>query len=285
MSFMQKRVLAVHDLSGVGKCSLTVALPIISAAGVECSALPTAVLSTHTGGFTGFTYRDLTEDILPIVKHWQDLQLDFAGIYTGFLGSFQQIDLMKTLFQKLADKDTVKFVDPVMADNGKLYTIFDESFPPKMLELCRLSDVVMPNFTESAFLLGEDYVEGPYDKDYVEGLLKRLAQKMPVKTIILTGVYFDDKALGAAVYDTTKKETHYILGERIAGSYHGTGDVFGSFVVGAYTNGKSMTESVEIAVHLTVKAIKWTKEAKTDIRYGVNFERYLGEFSHALGLS
>ena len=120
----QKRVAAIHDISGVGKCSLTVALPIISAAGVECSVLPTAVLSTHTGGFTGFTYRDLTTDIAPIVRHWKSLKLHFDAIYTGFLGSYEQIDLVSQAFDKLKAEDTLIAVDPVMADNGKLYTIF-----------------------------------------------------------------------------------------------------------------------------------------------------------------
>ena len=171
----QKRVLAIHDISGVGKCSLTVALPIISAAGVECSVLPTAVLSTHTGGFTGFTYRDLTEDISPIVAHWQALHLKLDGIYTGFLGSFEQIRLVGDAFSALADKDTLLVVDPVMADGGKLYTIFDETFPPAMKKLCSKADVILPNMTEAAFMLGEDYVEGPYTHEYVESVLHRLA--------------------------------------------------------------------------------------------------------------
>ena len=280
----QKRVLAIHDISGVGKCSLTVALPIISAAGVECSVLPTAVLSTHTGGFTGFTYRDLTEDISPIVAHWQALHLKLDGIYTGFLGSFEQIRLVGDAFSALADKDTLLVVDPVMADGGKLYTIFDETFPPAMKKLCSRADVILPNMTEAAFMLGEDYVEGPYTHEYVESLLHHLAREIPVKYIVLTGVHFDGEELGAALYVAAADDVKYILGANIPGSYHGTGDVFGSAFVGAAVSGRSMAEAVRIAVDYTVECIAWTKEAGTDIRYGVNFERYLGDYSRKLGL-
>ena len=280
----QKRVLAIHDISGVGKCSLTVALPIISAAGVECSVLPTAVLSTHTGGFIGFTYRDLTEDISPMVAHWQALHLKFDGIYTGFLGSFEQIKLVGDAFSALADKDTLLVVDPVMADGGKLYTSFDMTFPPAMKGLCSKADVILPNMTEAAFMLGEPYEDGPYTPTYVDGLLHRLAEEISVKYIVLTGVYFDDKELGAAVYDAVSDEVQYVLGENIPGSYHGTGDVFGSAFIGAAVSGRSMTEAARIAVDYTVDCIAWTKEAGTDIRYGVNFERYLGSYSRKLGL-
>ena len=260
------------------------ALPIISAAGVECSVLPTAVLSTHTGGFTGFTYRDLTEDISPIVAHWQALHLKLDGIYTGFLGSFEQIRLVGDAFSALADKDTLLVVDPVMADGGKLYTIFDETFPPAMKKLCSRADVILPNMTEAAFMLGEDYVEGPYTHEYVESLLHRLAREIPVKYIVLTGVHFDGEELGAALYDAAADDVKYILGANIPGSYHGTGDVFGSAFVGAAVSGRSMAEAVRIAVDYTVECIAWTKEAGTDIRYGVNFERYLGDYSRKLGL-
>lgn len=150
----QKRVLAIHDVSCVGKCSLTVALPIISATGVECSALPTAVLSTHTGGFTGYTYRDLTVDIMPIMNHWKSLNVRFDGIYTGFLGSFEQIDLVSDIFDQLGEHALI-CVDPVMADNGQLYKVFPPTFPAGMRKLCAKADVILPNITEATLLLGE----------------------------------------------------------------------------------------------------------------------------------
>ncbi len=280
----QKRVLAIHDISGVGKCSLTVALPIISAAGVECSVLPTAILSTHTGGFEGFTYRDLTEDISPIIAHWQSLNLKFDGIYTGFLGSFEQTQIIVDVFSALADEDTLFVVDPVMADGGELYTSFDITFPPAMKRLCDKADVILPNMTEAAFLLEESYLDGPYTRAYVKNLLHRLAKDIAVKYIVLTGVYFDEKELGAAVYDKAADTIQYVLGENIPGSYHGTGDVFGSAFVGAAVGGKSIAQAVRIAVDYTVDCIAWTKKAATDIRYGVNFERYLGSYSRMLGL-
>ena len=280
----QKRVAAIHDISGVGKCSLTVALPIISAAGVECSVLPTAVLSTHTGGFTGFTYRDLTTDIAPIVRHWKSLKLHFDAIYTGFLGSYEQIDLVSQAFDKLKAEDTLIAVDPVMADNGKLYTIFDASFPQAMKELCGKADLIMPNLTEATLMLDEEYQEGPYTKAYIEELLKRLAAATKTKLIVLTGVYFDNTRLGAATYDVAKNEIRYVLGEKISGSYHGTGDVFGSALIGALMNGKPLDEAVRSAVAFTVRSISWTQKAQTELRYGVNFEANLPSYIQDLGL-
>ncbi len=265
----QKRVLAIHDISCVGKCSLTVALPIISATGIECSVLPTAVLSTHTGGFTGFTYRDLTEDVMPIVNHWSTLDIGFDAIYTGFLGSFEQISLMMDIFDRM--KGAVKFVDPVMADGGKLYPIFDPSFPKEMRKLCEKADVIMPNITEATLILGEEYREGPYTMEYIEGLMDRLAGLGP-KKVILTGVFFDEEKLGAATLDTITGERSFYFSDKIPGYYHGTGDVFGSAVVGSYMNNKSLSESMKIAVDFTVSSIQRTYNAKTDLRFGVNFE-------------
>ena len=280
----QKRVLAVHDISGVGRCSLTVALPIISAAGVECSVLPTAVLSTHTGGFTGYTCRDLTEDLLPMARHWESLGEQFDAIYMGYLASFAQMDMMREIFSLLADKDTLIAVDPVMGDNGKLYAAFDMTFPPAMLELCTHADLIKPNMTEAALLLGEEYQPGPYTKEYVEGLLLRLAKTTEARQIVLTGVYFDEKQLGAATFDGTTKEISYIFGENVPGLYHGTGDVFGSALVGALVRGMTLSEAVRAAVDFTVAAIRTTAAAGTDIRYGVNFEKNLPVYMRALGI-
>ncbi|MEG1497729.1 MAG: bifunctional hydroxymethylpyrimidine kinase/phosphomethylpyrimidine kinase, partial [Clostridiales bacterium] len=155
----QKRVVAIHDISCVGKCSLTVALPILSAMGVETSIIPTAVLSTHTGGFEGYTYRDLTEDIMPIVNHWQTLDLQVDAVYTGFLGSFEQIDLMKQIFKTFKNTDNLIFVDPVMADNGVMYASFSPDFAQGMASLCSKADIIVPNITEACFMVGEEYKE------------------------------------------------------------------------------------------------------------------------------
>ena len=266
----QKRVLAIHDISCFGRCSLTVALPIISAVGAECTVIPTAVLSTHTGGFTGFTYRDLTEDIIPIVDHWKTLDLKFDAIYTGFLGSFEQIEIVAQTFDRLKE-NTLIVVDPVMADNGKLYAIFPKEFPMEMRKVCSKADVLMPNITEAVLLLGEEYVEGPYTSEYIEGLMERLTKLGP-KKIVLTGVYFDDKKLGSATYDAETGEKSYYFCDKIPGYYHGTGDVFGSAVVAALIRGRELPDASRIAVDYTVGSIQRTYDAKTDIRFGVNFE-------------
>lgn len=277
----QKRVAAIHDISCFGRCSLTVALPIISAAGIECSVVPTALLSTHTGGITGYTFLDLTDEILPIASHWQSLGIEFDGIYSGFLGSFEQVDIVSEVFDKFNRDDNLIIVDPVMADNGVLYKIFPQNFPDGMRKLCQKADVIIPNTTEATLLLGEPYRDGPYEKEYIEGLLHRLSQLGP-KQVVLTGVYFDDESLGAASYDARTGEVNYALAGRIEGYFHGTGDVFGSALVGGLLGGKSLADASAIAVDFTVKSIARTKAAGTDIRFGVNFEQGLLELAQKL---
>ncbi|MDO4539859.1 MAG: pyridoxamine kinase [Syntrophomonadaceae bacterium] len=271
----QKRVVAIHDISCVGKCSLTVALPILSAAGIETSIIPTAVLSTHTGGFEGFTFCDLTEEIIPITDHWQTLDLKIDGIYTGFLGSFKQLELMEQVFDTFKRPDNIIFVDPVMADNGVMYSIFSPDFAQGMARLCGKADIIIPNITEACFMTGEEYRAGPYTKDYIETLLERLTELGP-KKIILTGVCFDEVTLGAASYDRVNGQLDYDFAPRIEGYYHGSGDVFGSAALAALMNGFSLREAARVAVDFTVGSIQRTKEAGTDIRYGIDFERGLG---------
>lgn len=279
----QKRVAAIHDISGFGKCSLTVALPILSAAGIEAAALPTAVLSTHTGGISGFTYRDLTEDMHGFTEHWSSLGLHFDAVYSGFLGSFEQLDLVGEFFDKFKTDDNILLVDPVMADNGEMYKIFTPEFAVGMANLCRKADIIVPNITEAAFLLGETYREGPYTKSFIENLLNKLA-RLGVSKVVLTGVFFDDKELGAATYDKETGAIDYILAPRIPGYFHGTGDVFGSALLSALLNGFSLPESAGIAVRYTTESIRRTYEAKTDIRFGVDFERSIPNFLRDLKL-
>jgi pyridoxine kinase len=269
----QKRIVAIHDISCFGRCSLTVALPVISAAGIETSIIPTAVLSTHTGGFTGFTYRDLTEDILPIVKHWKTLGLEFDAVYTGFLGSFEQIDIVCEVIDMLKSSNTKVIVDPVMADHGQLYKIFPSNFPEGMKKLCKKADIIIPNITEAAFLLDEPYKAGPYEKGYIENLLKKLSQFSD--QTVLTGVYFDDQDLGAAAYDKSTDKISYSFSKKINQFYHGTGDVFGSALTAAIVNQKPLEKAVEVAVKFTAQSIQRSFDARTDIRYGVNFEEGL----------
>lgn len=278
-----KKVAAIHDISGFGKCSLTVALPIISAAGIETAVLPTAVLSTHTGGISGYTYRDLTEDIQPIADHWKSLNIGFDAIYTGFLGSFEQLDLIGRFFDAFSTPENLVLVDPVMADNGQLYAIFPREFPEGMRRLCEKADIVVPNLTEAALLLGEPYNPGPYSEEYIEDLLRKLSAIGP-KKIVLTGVFFNDDELGAATYDAVTGEVAYAFEKRIPGYYHGTGDVFGSALLSALLNDFNLKDSAAVAVRFTTSAIRKTAEAGTDIRFGVNFEQTIPELLRDLKL-
>jgi pyridoxine kinase len=278
-----KRIAAIHDLSGFGKCSLTVALPVLSAAGIETSVLPTAVLSTHTGGFTGFTYRDLTEDMAPVTAHWKSLDIRFDAIYTGFLGSFEQLELVAHFFETFKTRNTTILVDPVMADNGELYKIFSPEFATGMRRLCEKADIIVPNLTEAALLIGEKYHPGPYSEAYIEDILKKLSDLGP-QNIVLTGVFFDDEELGAATYDAITGEIAYTFEERIPGYYHGTGDVFASALLSALLNDFNLNESAAIAVRFTTSAIRKTAAAGTDIRFGVHFEQSIPSFLKDLRL-
>lgn len=277
----QKRVLAVHDISCVGRCSLTVALPIISAAGAECSILPTSVLSTHTGGFTGFTFKDLTDEIAPITSHWEALDLKVDFIYTGYLGSFEQINLMKKLFEDFRGEDTLICVDPVMGDNGALYELFDEDFAHGMAKLCAKADLIMPNLTEAAFMTGLPYEEKDYSEDYVLSMIDAL-HKLGAKNVVLSGIAFEETKLGAAASDQATGKIDYLMNDRIPGYFHGTGDVFGSALVGALTNDKTLKEATQIAVDYTVACIRRTADAATEARYGVLFEKELAYYINLL---
>lgn len=279
----QKRVAAIHDLSGFGKCSLTVALPILSAAGIETSALPTAILSTHTGGISGYTYCDLTEDMRPVMKHWKSLDIKFDAIYTGFLGSFEQLDIVKDFFDAFRQEDNLILVDPVMGDNGELYTVFTREFAAGMRMLCQKADIIVPNLTEAALLLDEPFHPGPYTHAYIESLLRKLGALGPQK-VVLTGVYFKEDELGAATYDRTTDTIDYVFTQKIPGYYHGTGDVFASALLSALLNDFSLIDAAAIAVHFTTDSIRRTYKAKTDYRFGVNFEQSFPDFLKELKL-
>jgi pyridoxine kinase len=279
----QKRVAAIHDISGFGKCSLTVALPILSAAGVETSVIPTAVLSTHTGGFEGYTFRDLTADLPAFARHWKSLDLTFDCLYSGFLGSGEQLAIVSDIFRMFKTKKNLLLVDPAMADNGQMYSIFEPSFAKGMAGLCAHADIIVPNITEAAFLLGETYRPGPYEPAYIEKLLKGLSGLGPGR-VVMTGVYFREEHLGAAVYDRAAG-MDFAFGEKIDGWYHGTGDVFASALLGAMMNGFTLLDAAQIAVNFTAGSIRRTREAGTDVRFGVNFEQGLPGYIRALGLA
>ncbi|MBE7048977.1 MAG: pyridoxamine kinase [Ruminococcaceae bacterium] len=267
----QKRVAAIHDISCFGKCSLTVALPLLSAAGLEACCIPTAVLSTHTGGFSGYTYRDLTDDILPIADHWKSQNITFDAVYTGFLGSADQTNVICQVLDRIVGSNTLIMVDPVMGDNGILYPVFGENFPATMRELCRLAHIIVPNITEAYLLLGEPYKAGPYTEKEINRLLNGLTVLSGGK-IVLTGVHFDEYSLGTATLDPTTGERHIVLRPRVEGMYHGTGDVYAGTLLAALMHNFSLQDAAALAADYTVLSINTTKAMDKDVRYGVNFE-------------
>lgn len=265
-----KRIVTVQDISCVGKCSLTVALPIISAMGTEAAVLPTAVLSTHTM-FKGFTFCDLTDEIEPISSHWKKENMDFDAVYTGYLGSARQIALTKDLISKFKGDNTLVLVDPAMADGGRMYTGFEKSFALEMATLCSVADIIVPNLTEASFMLGEEYVAEGYDEEYIKGMLKKLTA-LGCKTAVITGVSFEKDKLGVMSYDSESGEYFSYFRERIPESFHGTGDVFASTFLGALMRERSIGDSLKIATDFTVECIKATLGNPKERKYGVNFE-------------
>ncbi len=268
-----KRVLTIQDISCVGKCSLTVALPIISAMGSECAILPTAVLSTHTM-FSGFTFHDLTGEIAPIAAHWKKENLKFDAVYTGYLGSFQQLKLVGDLIDDFKTTDNVVFIDPVMADNGKLYPGFTPEFAREMARFCAKADVIVPNMTEACFMLDIPYRAGGYSREYICDLLKRLSD-LGSRNAVLTGVRFEDGQVGVMGYNAGSGEFFSYFHNYIDVSFHGTGDIFSSTAVGALMRGMSLEKSLSTAADYTVECIRTTLENPEHVTYGVEFEKVL----------
>ncbi|MBP3633270.1 MAG: pyridoxamine kinase [Oscillospiraceae bacterium] len=272
-----KKILTIQDISCVGQCSLTVALPILSACGLETCVLPSAVLSTHTAGFSGYTFRDLTEDMPQIRAHWEKEQIAFDAIYTGYLGSTKQIAYVRDIFASAAAPGCVKVVDPAMADNGNLYPGFDGAFVDAMKGLCADADYVVPNITESCFLTGVDY-RTEYDRAYVDLLLEKLTE-LGCKNIILTGISYKPGKTGVVVLENGKYS--YYEHDLLPNSCHGTGDIYASAFVGALVRGKGAYGAAKIAADYAVECIKYT--ALLDNHwYGAAFEPVLGKLIAAL---
>lgn len=263
-----KRVLTIQDISCFGQCSLTVALPIISACGHETAILPSAVLSTHTAGFSGFTFRDLTDDMPGISAHWKKEGVDFDAFYTGYLGSKKQIDFVLDIFKTNGREGALKIVDPAMADGGKLYPAFDMNYVNEMKRLCFDADIILPNITEACFLTGYEYRE-EYDEEYIKGLLNKLAEN-GAKTVILTGVGYTADTTGVCVFE--KGEYHYYRHEKLTRSCHGTGDVYASAFVGALLSGQDCRTAAKTAADYTVLCMKKTADDESHT-YGVKFEK------------
>ena len=269
-----KKILTVQDISCLGKCSLTIALPVISALGVETVILPTAVLSTHTM-FKNFTCKDLSDQIAPITEHWKSEGVTFDAIYTGYLGTIEQIDMMKKLFADFRREGTVVFVDPVMADNGKLYPAFNMDYVKKNAELCACADIVVPNITEASFMTGMDYRE-EYDEAYIKELLSRVSA-LGARVSVITGVSLEKGRTGVMGYDRETGEYYVYQNDRVDASYHGTGDLFSSVCVGEIMRGRDWRDAMRIAADYTAHTIEVTLRSADKPWYGVDFEATIPE--------
>ena len=271
------RLLTVQDISCMGQCSLTVALPILSAFGIETCILPSAILSTHTAGFKGFTCKDFTDEFEKIIAHWEKEKITFNAYYTGYLVNENQINIIKGIFDKFNvsdNKKSLKIIDPVMADNGALYPGFDLNFVKAMKSLCLNADIILPNLTEACFLTDDEYKE-KYNEEYIMNLIEKL-KSFGTKIIILTGIGYDENTTGVVVVENG--EVKYYKHRRISKNFHGTGDIYSSVFVGAYLMGKSAFDAAKAAADFVVECIEYTMKGDNSHWYGVKFEPLLADY-------
>lgn len=259
-----KRILTIQDISCIGQCSMTVALPVLSACGQETCILPSTVLSTHTGGFGKPAVRDLTDAMPEIVRHWREQGITFDAVYTGYLGSVEAIEFASSIMDTMLAPGGKNIVDPAMADRGKLYSGFDEAYAEAMAGLCRRADVMLPNITEAAMMTGM-----PFRESYDETYIRQLMEKLGGNDVVLTGVGFAENRTGFAV--RAGGEVSYYHHDKVGRSYHGTGDIFASCFVGAWMGGRSMERAARIAADFTCRCIRNTYEDPAHW-YGVKFE-------------
>ena len=270
----QKRIVSLQDISCLGQCSLTVALPILSAMGHETVILPSAVLSTHTGNWKGFTFRDLTDDIPGILDHWESYDIKFDGIYTGYIGNAAQFDMALRMKETMLNEGAPLIIDPAMADYGKLYTGFDGEFVKKMAAYSANADYLLPNITEAAFITGMEYRERlTYDAEYIGKLVGAMLE-MGAKNVVLTGVEYKEGEIGVCVCDRETGTMQYYFGEKLPTSVHGTGDIFASVFTGALIRGYDVLESASKAAEFVRLTIENTPSTHV---YGANFEGILSK--------
>ncbi len=267
------RVLSVNDLSCIGKCSLSVTLPIVSACGITCDVLPTAILSTHTGGFAGYTFQDLTDTLPDILKHWEKQEEKFDILYSGYLGSEKQIDIVLDIKRHFLKEGGLLVVDPVMGDSGKLYAGFSPEFPKAMERLCSAADFILPNRTEGCLLTGSAY---PNDGSSIIEKLKMLCTKP-----ILTGV--EENGNTSVYYLAQNGEIERYATPTTKGFFCGSGDVFASAFVGALASGKDYVSAVKIATAFASACIARSAKEVPDHRYGLNFEKEIPYLLRLLG--
>jgi len=264
-----KRIVSIQDISALGKCSLTVALPIISAMGVECAVLPTAILSVHTQ-FPSFTFHDLTDEMEPIADNWKANNITFDACCSGYLGSFRQIDIVSKFFKDFGSEGLV-IVDPAMADNGVLYKGFDTDFAKKMATLCDGADLVLPNITEACYMLDMPYKES-YDEAYIKEMLEKLAE-LGAKNAAITGVSFEEGKLGVMSYERESGKFASYFTDRQPKNFHGTGDIYTAAATGAVVSGMSIPDALKLACDYTAECIRLTLLEENHSFYGVNFEQ------------
>ncbi len=272
-----KRIAAVHDISGMGKCSLTVALPVISASGVECACLPTALLSTHTGEFTDFTFRDLSQELLPIAKHWQNTGAEFDGIYSGYLASAKQAELLSQVIDTISTEKTKIIVDPVMADNGVYYSNHGEEMCRAFRKLCARADIITPNITEAALLTGQPYVPGPHDEQYISRLISGLGE-ICSGVVAITGYCPDSVSVGVISCNMKTGERFVAVRPQAPGIFYGTGDIFAASFSALMIRGASLEGATQTAVSLVGDCISRTVRRNTPRRFGVDFEGALPSY-------
>lgn len=273
------RVAAVQDLSGFGRCSLTVALPVLSVMGVQTACLPTAVLSTHTGGFQGYTFRDLTGDMRPFFRHWAKEKLAFDALYIGYLGSPEQAAIVTEMMDVFAGDDCFVLVDPVMGDHGKLYNRFDDQMVRAIRGLCARADVIVPNLTEAAFLTGTPYREDELSPEELRALCEKL-RGLGAEKVVLTGASAGKDTLGAACLENGVFTLY--APPRVPQHYDGTGDLFASVLLGGCLHGYSLEKAAALAADFTAVCVQKSLDHGTDPHHGVDFEGELWRLGKAI---
>ena len=279
-----KKVAAIHDMSGVGRVSLTTVIPVLSAMGIQACPLPTALLSSHTQ-YPHFSFLDLTDNMVSMINEWKDLDIRFDAIYSGFLGSTRQIDIVSQFIKDFRRDETLVVVDPVLGDNGKLYATFDDSMVEGMRRLVSSADVITPNLTEAFALLNRPY-QTELTVEELKALLKDLAAMGP-KTVIITSVpvHGDDNHTSVAAYSTETDRFWRVTCQYMPAHYPGTGDTFTSVLTGALLQGESLPMAIDRAAQFILQGIRATFGYRYDPREGVLLERVLPSLSEPLKTS
>jgi len=266
-----KKVLAVHDLSCVGRCSLSVILPILSAMGIQVCPLPTAILSTHLGGFSTVSFSDFSSHIASFSAHWQREGISFDSIYSGFLASIEQIEIVSQLIDDFSASRPLVLVDPVMGDEGKLYSVYNEQMQERIKKLVRQANIITPNYTEACFLLGQSYVSPVSRPELLEPWLIKLSELGP-QQIVITGVPLANQQVANLSYDRITGQFHHCTSQLIPARYPGTGDIFASVLLGEVLRGTALTDALERAGSFVFSAVARTYAAGVPTREGVLLE-------------